>query len=137
NLEKDAHGLNGNASIEEPRSSWCDRDARMIGRCRDRSSNCRSSPPERPWSQQLKSHGSRALNCILLSMGAMNMNNESNRVVPNFHSAYDSRIKGASVYLHDREVETAISESIFEDGSRREKRHRTAAFMRLAGFFFL
>ena len=38
---------------------------------------------------------------------------------------------------HDQEVENAISESIFEHGSRPEVRHRTAPFMRLARFFFL
>src|ERR1700693_3728845 len=70
-------------------------------------------------------------------MGAMNMHNESRRVVPKFHGACESKIKGASVYLHDQEVENAISKSIFEDGSRPEVRHRTAPFMRFARFFFL
>ena len=67
----------------------------------------------------------------------MNVNIESRRVVPNFHGAYPSKIMGASVYLHDQEVENAISESMFEVGSRPKVRHRTAPFVRFARFFFL
>jgi hypothetical protein len=66
-------------------------------------------------------------------MGAMNVNKKSRRVVPKFHGAYESKIESASVYLH----ENAISESIFEHGSRPEVRHRTAPFMRLARLYFL
>jgi hypothetical protein len=67
----------------------------------------------------------------------MNVNNKSRRVVPKFHGAYESKIEGASVYLHDQEVENAISESILEHGSRLEVRHRTAPVMRLVRFFFV
>jgi hypothetical protein len=59
------------------------------------------------------------------------MSNELRRVVQEFHGAYKSRIKGPSVYPHDKEGETAISESMFEDGSRREVRNWTASFLRL------
>ncbi len=66
------------------------------------------------------------------------MNNESRRaIVLKFTGAYESKFKGASVYLHDQEVENAISESLFEHGSRPEVRHRTTPFMRLARFSFL
>ena len=67
----------------------------------------------------------------------MNMTNELRRAVLKFERAYESRIKRASVYLHDQEAENAISESIFEDRSRPPVRHRTALFPRLARFFFL
>src|SRR5208282_2224990 len=87
--------------------------------------------------QRLKPHRSRALNCILESMEAMNMKNESRRASPKLDGADGSKIKGASVYLHDQEVEAAISASIFEDGSRPEVRHRTATFLRLPRLFSL
>ena len=67
----------------------------------------------------------------------MNVNIESRRIVPNFRGAYPSKIKGASVYLHDQKVDNAISESMFEVGSRPKVRHRTAPFVRFARFFFL
>lgn len=47
------------------------------------------------------------------------MNNESKRAVLKFDGAFESKIKRASVFLHDQEVENANSES-----------HRTAPFMR-------
>jgi hypothetical protein len=46
---------------------------------------------------------------------------------------YLNRVKDAT----QREVETAISESIFEHGSHLEMPHRTAPFLRLARFLFL
>jgi hypothetical protein len=67
----------------------------------------------------------------------MNMNNELRRGVLKFDEAHESKIQAASVYLRDQEVENAISESIFEQGSRPEVRHRAVAFMRPARFFFL
>jgi len=50
-------------------------------------------------------------------------------------SMYKSRLMEASVCL--QEVETAISESIFKDGSRPEVRHRTASFLRVPPLIFL
>jgi hypothetical protein len=67
----------------------------------------------------------------------MNMNNESRRVVPNFNGGHPSKIKRASVYLQAHEVDNAISESMFEVGSRPRVQHRTAPFVRFARFFFV
>ena len=65
------------------------------------------------------------------------MNNESRRAVLKTDGAYKSKIKGASVPLHDQEAENATSESLFGHGSRPGVRHRTAPFIRLARFSFL
>ncbi len=63
------------------------------------------------------------------------MNNESRRAGLKFNVDDGSKIKG--VYRHDRDVENAISESLFEHGSCPEVRHRTPSFLRLARFCFL
>src|ERR1700681_2738586 len=109
----------------------------MVGMCRDRSGNCGSSRQEGPKlfnNLGLTDRGPKTAS--FSSMGVMNVNIESRRVVPNFHGAYPSKIKGASVYLHDQEVENAISESMFEYGSRPKVRHRDAPFVRFVRFFF-
>jgi hypothetical protein len=70
-------------------------------------------------------------------MEAMNMNNESRRAVLKSDGAYELKIKGASVYLHNKKVQNAISGSSVENGSRLEVQHQTARFLRLARFLFL
>ncbi len=70
-------------------------------------------------------------------LGRDDMSNESRRLVQECHGPCKSKIAGAPVYLHDKEVETAISESTFEAGSRPEVRHRNASSLRLPMLFFL